>query len=312
MRSCFPNYRSLQPDFRSRFRSRFPLSGIKNNSMAIPTIFAPSQVSKLAKASRIVTALQYSSKEVPQRSEEWFKLRKEKLTTSSFSTVLGFWESNRRRELWRDKVFSTDSAVFSSFAKAAMNWGSKHEATAIDRYKAITGRTVLPLGFAVHPEDELNWLGGSPDGLLVNGGILEVKCPFNRGKPHLGLPWETVPYYYMPQLQGLMEIMDRNWVELYCWTPNGSTLFRVEREPDYFDEMHQILKEFWRECVVPAKEAVENAIGSDDDRGEIDLNAFTPKPRHPLTKSLVAMSKKLAGNAKLLCRDTGGVMVLYR
>ncbi|KMZ57057.1 Exonuclease, phage-type [Zostera marina] len=280
--------------------------------MPIPTIFTSSQISKLAKSSRIVTALQYSSSEVPQRSEEWFNLRKKKLTTSSFSTVLGFWESNRRRELWRDKVFSTDSAVFSSFAKAATNWGSTHEATAIDRYKAITGRVVLPLGFAVHPEDELNWLGGSPDGLLVNGGILEVKCPFNRGKPYAGHPWENVPYYYMPQVQGLMEIMDRNWVDLYCWTPMGSTLFRVAREPDYFVAMHEILNEFWRECVVPAKEAVENDTGGDDRRGEVDLDSFMPRSKHPLTKSLVAMSKKLAGDAKLLCRDTGGVMVLYR
>ncbi|KAF9602103.1 hypothetical protein IFM89_024870 [Coptis chinensis] len=43
---------------------------------------------------------------------------------------------------------------------------------------------------------------GLSDGLLEGcpgGGVLEVKCPYNKGKPELGLPWETMPFYYMPQ-----------------------------------------------------------------------------------------------------------------
>src|SRR4051812_40342273 len=37
--------------------------------------------------------------DVPQRSDEWFALRKDKLTTSTFSTALGFWKGARRSEL---------------------------------------------------------------------------------------------------------------------------------------------------------------------------------------------------------------------
>lgn len=192
-----------------------------------------------------------------------------------------------------------------------MNWGSTHETTAIANYEAITGRTVRSFGFAVHRAHELNWLGGSPDGVLdPNRGILEVKCPYNKGKPELGLPWETVPYYYIPQVQGLMEIMDRNWAELYCWTPNGSTLFRVERDREYFLEMYKILNEFWQEYVLPAKKVVKNGGGGGDGL-EVDLNDFMPRSNHPLTPSLVAMSKKLASEARLLCRDIGGVVMFY-
>ena len=31
-------------------------------------------------------------------------------------------------------------------------------------------------------------------------GVLEIKCPFNRGKPKLGKPPAQPPWYYMPQV----------------------------------------------------------------------------------------------------------------
>ncbi|MED6130173.1 hypothetical protein PIB30_115371, partial [Stylosanthes scabra] len=102
------------------------------------------------------------------------------------------------------------------------------------------------MGFAMHANERLDWLGASPDGLLgcfPEGGILEVKCPYNKGKPETGLPWSSMPFYYMPQVQGQMEIMDCEWVDLYCWTPNGSTIFRVLRERSYWELIHGILRE---------------------------------------------------------------------
>lgn len=62
------------------------------------------------------------------------------------------------------------------------------------------------MGLAAHADDDLNWLGASLDGLvgpLPGGG---VKC---NGKPEMGRPWSKMPLYYMPQVQGLMEILDR-------------------------------------------------------------------------------------------------------
>ncbi|GMH06976.1 hypothetical protein Nepgr_008816 [Nepenthes gracilis] len=73
----------------------------------------------------------------------------------------------------------------------------------------ITDYDVSFLGFAVHSQERFNWLGASPDDLLgyfPDGGILEVKCPSNKGKPELAFTWLVVPSYYMPQVQGQMEI----------------------------------------------------------------------------------------------------------
>ncbi|XP_068666271.1 uncharacterized protein [Aristolochia californica] len=248
-----------------------------------------------------------ATSDVPQRSEEWFALRRDKLTTSTFSTALGFWKGNRRSELWHEKVFATDIDTIGVAARSAMNWGVANEAVAIEQYKNITGREVGSLGFVVHFDVRLGWLGASPDGVLGSvpgGGILEVKCPYNKGKPESALPWSAMPYYYMPQLQGQMEIMDRDWVDLYCWTPNGSSLFRVNRQRSYWILMHGILQEFWWECVVPAREAAQ--------KGRLeDSQAYEPAARHPQTGEVVAASMKLAAEATLICREIGGHLEFY-
>ncbi|KAL3819327.1 hypothetical protein ACJIZ3_005232 [Penstemon smallii] len=243
-----------------------------------------------------------TSSNAPQRSEEWFALRKDKLTTSTFSTALGLWKGNRRYELWHEKVFTPDVKSTEASKNSAMEWGVLNESTAIERYKSITTRDVSSLGFAIHSEEQFDWIGASPDGLLgcfPGGGILEVKCPFNKGKPEKGLPWLTMPFYYMPQVQGQMEIMNRDWVDLYCWTPNGSTIFRVYRDRSYWELIHGILREFWWDNVVPARKAL--LLGR-----AAEAKSFEPTSVHKLTGLVIAKSIKFAGEAKLLCRETAG------
>lgn len=164
------------------------------------------------------------------------------------------------------------------------------------------------LGFATHSEERLGWVGASPDGLLEcsqENGILEVKCPFNKGKPEKGLPWTNMPFYYMPQLQGQMEIMDRNWVDLYCWTPNGSTIFRISRDRSYWQLIHGVLREFWWENVIPARELF--VLGQEE-----EAKSYKPESTHKLTGLVIHNSIKLASEAKLLCREIAGHVEFYR
>ncbi|XP_061990349.1 uncharacterized protein LOC133708831 isoform X1 [Rosa rugosa] len=256
--------------------------------------------------SSLALATRGALSDAPQRSEEWFALRRNKLTTSTFSTALGFWKGNRRPELWHEKVFDSQKE-FAQASKNAMQWGVLNEEVAIERYKSITGREVGTYGFASHGEERFDWLGASPDGLLdcfQGGGILEVKCPFNKGKPEQGLPWSTMPFYYMPQVQGQMEIMDREWADLYCWTPNGSTIFRVCRDRSYWDLMHGILREFWWENVIPAKEAL--LLGNEEKARE-----YMPTSTHKKTGLAIVKSLELARGSKLLCREIAGHIEFY-
>ena len=221
---------------------------------------------------------------------------------------------------------------------------------------AATGqsqRRVSECRFEVLLEDDAHdWLGASPDGLIeivegsgsgggeeegllvplsspsgsdndgsetsnAGGGVLEIKCPFNRGKPFEATPWTSPPHYYVPQVQGLMAITGREWCDLWCWTPGGGAAsFRFERDRGYWAMAFEVLADFWWAHVVPgnqaaAAEAAARASGGGEgggerggnDGGEEELEAlqllqkYRPADKHPLTRAIVRRSKEMAERA---------------
>ena len=59
----------------------------------------------------------------------------------------------------------------------AIEWGRAHEETAIEQYQTATGNTVQSTGMFLSP---CGVLGGSPDGKIIGGGLVEVKCPWKH------------------------------------------------------------------------------------------------------------------------------------
>ena len=83
-------------------------------------------------------------------------------------------------------------------------------------------------GFYEHPE--YPWIGGSPDGLIGDRGLIEVKCPFVNKICHTKIP----PVYYC-QMNGLMEILDKDWCDYITWTPTEMKVYRVYRDKELWD-----------------------------------------------------------------------------
>ena len=164
----------------------------------------------------------------------------------------------------------------------------------------------------------------------TGGGVLEIKCPFNRGSPLDASPWSVPPHYYVPQVQGLMAITGREWCDLWCWTPGrGATAFRFERDRGYWAQAFEVLADFWWAHVVPGNQAVAAAmaaagnaasarssskgreLGSEEDEEEEErveqrldeaqireaVAGFRPAEEHPLTRSIVRRSKEMAERA---------------
>ncbi|KAJ7297013.1 hypothetical protein O6H91_Y085400 [Diphasiastrum complanatum] len=248
----------------------YPESRYKSYAAQATAAFAESEASETVQPN------------LQQRTDEWQSLREGRLTASAFGNALGFWKG-RRVNLWEEKV-----GLRAAFAgNPATLWGTTQESSAVNRYTELTGNVVQHLGFKIYKEgDELHaWLGASPDGLIESGknslyekgGILEVKCPHNKGRPDLGSPWSAVPCYYMPQAQGLLEILDRDWMDFYVWTLNGSCVFKVARDPEYWTLIYRIMSEFWWGNVIPARHAQLNGKETDE------LNVFRPAALHPWT-----------------------------
>ncbi|KAK7279300.1 hypothetical protein RJT34_24348 [Clitoria ternatea] len=290
-----------------------------SNNASIPVIGEPygSHVnnSPSGKQGSLGGMLKYTSGEtysVLQASclQHWFKnwqtLRRNKLTASTFAAAIGFWR-RRRVQLWLEKL----GAIEPFSGNLATCWSNIKEEDALERYKLITGNTVLFPKFQVydaHPKD--NWLAASPDGVidgvvyeLPSRGVLEIKCPYFDGNISKAFPWYRIPIHHIPQAQGLMEILGRDWMDFYVWTPNGSSLFRLHRDAEYWDLMKIALSDFWWKHVQPAKELYCSNVITNP---LFQLRSLRPARRHELCRSIVYKSKFIVDNSKLLMREIHG------
>ncbi|CAH2037851.1 unnamed protein product [Thlaspi arvense] len=261
--------------------------------------------------SEIVSIVSKKETESPQQHwrKNWQDLRKNRLTASKFARAIGFWPEGRR-ELWLEKI----GAAKQFYGNPAMFWDNEHEVEALERYNDLTGNEILIPGFVVYKngqDPEENWLGASPDGLInvvkdgvTSTAVLEVKCPFHNGenKP-VSNPWKKVPWHFVPQLQGLMEIVDTDCLDLYCWTRNGSSLFRVWRDAEFWEDMKPALVDFWHKHVLPAREIYSN-VGIKDPH--LKLREFMPKPRHEDCKKIMRGAERISENSNRLFYEIQG------
>jgi uracil-DNA glycosylase len=241
-----------------------------------------------------------------QRTAEWLAMRGRRLTASAFAKTLGFFPGDRV-SLWEEKVGLREGFE----GNEATRWGTEAEPRALAAYEAATGQRVGACMFQVKRDDAPHgWLGASPDGLIgglsiadpgapgagpvqgAGAGVLEIKCPYNKGRPELAVPPRQAIWYYMPQVQGLMEIFDREWCNLYVWTPaGGSAAFHIPRDRQYWAACFDVLAEFWWAHVVPARQAHERGAG------DAEVQALRPAEEHPAGRGLVQWSKRLAAAA---------------
>ncbi|ESQ35429.1 hypothetical protein EUTSA_v10008303mg [Eutrema salsugineum] len=235
--------------------------------------------------------------------KNWENQRRNRLTSSTFAQAIGFWP-NRRVQLWLETIGASEP--FSG--NAATCWTNFKEKEALKRYHAITGHYfLLPEFVALEEEDDdVNWLGASSDAdILVVGkdgscskGVLEVKCPFYDGDKTQACPWKKVPWHYVPQAQGLMEIMDRDWLDLYCWTVNGSSLFRIERDSVFWGDMKLTLVDFWEKHVVPGRDKFNSSLVITDPL--VELIDFVPESRHERCNQILRGTERIMDNSRCL------------
>lgn len=246
--------------------------------------------------------------------QHWFKNwqghRKHKLTASTFAAAVGFFH-RRRLQLWLEKI----GAIEPFSGNLATCWSNIKEEEALERYKLITGNSVLFPEFQVYGNTNAgdDWLGASPDGVvdrLVYGlssrGVLEIKCPFFDGNMKKATPWSRIPLYCVPQAQGLMEILDRDWMDFYVWTPKGSSLFRLYRDAEYWDVLKMVLSDFWWNHVQPAREMCSKSKITDP---LVELRSLKPAPRHEMCSYIVYESKRVVDSSKLLMREINGKLI---
>lgn len=171
--------------------------------------------------------------EVEQRSEEWDRLRA-RPTASEFSSFItpARGDYSKQATAYAAKIVAKRLGVYVEPPPSYwMEWGVEQEPYAKLAYTAATGNEITEVGFCL--PDATDDYGGSPDGLVGDEGILEVKCP----APETLIRYHAdgdLPAQYKPQVQGLLFITGRPWCDFYVWhTHVKAFLLRVEAEVDY-------------------------------------------------------------------------------
>ena len=186
-----------------------------------------------------------------QRTEEWFQARLGKVTASRVADVLAKIKSGESASRRNYKIQLVSERLTGekqeTYINQAMQDGIDREFYARERYVQQFGE-VEEVGFVKHPTLEA---GASPDGMVGEDGILEIKCPM--GSTHTEtLMTQDVPIRYVPQIQFQLLVTGRKWCDFVSYNPmfpEHLQVFvkRVEADLVYQKELESEVKQFLSE-----------------------------------------------------------------
>jgi len=188
-----------------------------------------------------------------QGSDAWFNIRIGKVTASRVADVLAKTKTgysttrdNYMAQLVCERLTGQKGE---SFTNAAMQHGTETEPLARAAYEARYDVLVDEVGFVPHPS--IIMAGASPDGLVGDDGLIEIKCP-NTATHIETLLSESVPNKYYTQMQFQIACTGRKWCDFVSFDnrlPTELQMFvkRVPRDEMYIklieDEIVKFLAE---------------------------------------------------------------------
>ena len=202
-----------------------------------------------------------------QQTPEWYAARLGKVTASSVHKVLartktgyGADRANYLTQLVLERVTGTKA---DSYTNAAMQWGIDQDPFARAAYEAAKGLLVDEVGFVQHPT--IAMAGASPDGLVGNDGMVEIKCPDSKTALECWLSEDPVESKYFAQMQWQMRCADRAWCDYVVFDPRMPTkaqlfIHRVNRNDTWIKVTEMEVEKFLAE-VDSKVAALLNIIG---------------------------------------------------
>ncbi len=190
---------------------------------------------------------------IEQGTDAWLALRCGKATASRIADIVAKTKSgpsaSRTNYLAQLVAERLTGVVADGFTNDAMKWGTEKEPDARAAYEFYKGVAVCPVGFVQHPTIDMS--GASPDGLVGDDGLIEIKCP-NTATAIETLLGGSVPGKYVTQMQFQMTCTGRAWCDFVSFDPRlpeDMRLFvkRVNRDDDVIAELEAEVRKFLAE-----------------------------------------------------------------
>lgn len=191
-----------------------------------------------------------STLDLIQGSPEWKAARCGSLGASRIAdavartkTGYGASRANLMAELLTERLTGVPTE---SFMNDAMRWGQEHEPEARAAYCFRADADVIEVGLIRHPV--INGTHASPDGLVGDDGLVEIKCP-NTATHLETLLGATVADKYVKQVQWQMACIDRLWCDFVSYDPRLPEemrlhVTRIHREPAVINQLEKEVTAF--------------------------------------------------------------------
>jgi len=190
--------------------------------------------------------------EVEQGTPEWFALRLGKVTASRIKDVIATtktgYSTSRDKYMTQLLLERITNTVAESYTNDAMTWGTEQEPFARAKYEGLASTLVEQVAFVNHPTIPMS--GASPDGLVMDDGLVELKCPMSH--THLESILGGIYDQYMPQVQWQMAVTERSYTDLCSYDPRFPehlqlVIKRINRDDDYIAKLEKEVIKFLAE-----------------------------------------------------------------
>lgn len=188
-----------------------------------------------------------------QGSDEWAIARCGSVGASRISDIMartksgwGASRANYAAELIAERLTGIPANRYQS---AEMRWGIETEPQARDAYAFYTDADVVQIGLVKHPS--IHGSHASPDGLVGDNGLLEIKSP-NTSTHIETLLTASVREKYLFQMQWQMACTGRQWCDFVSYDPRMPERMRyfcqrVPRNDRLIADLEREVSEFLRE-----------------------------------------------------------------
>lgn len=184
------------------------------------------------------------SSSIAQRTPEWFRMRRDKLTGSAIAACIGTCKYTTRDQLMLNKLglgkkFQGNQATLR---------GQQLEPHAAVAYQKKSGNRLIEYDLGLLEHDDHDEIAASPDGVTTTGILIEIKCPLRR-KIIPGV----VPLHYVAQIQVLMEIMNLEKAHFVDFKPKSMygdevcEITLLKRDRAWFSNYFPTMREFVHE-----------------------------------------------------------------
>lgn len=172
-------------------------------------------------------------KDITQGSPEWFELRLKYPLTASEAQAIGNQGKGLETLCWEKMAQKYSSADKEQYSNKDLERGKELEPQAISLYELETSNTVETVGFVTN--EEISKVGGaSPDGLVNEDGLIEVKAFADTKHFKAVIDFKKTGKFeiesqYVWQMQMQMLFTGRKWCDFVAYNPNYKQSLLIQR-----------------------------------------------------------------------------------